>query len=194
VSNILTACVTIKGTRPLLWHWFGPDAIPLEKGERTGVAGNDPAEWRQTVTYLPDTRQLYLDPSQVFACVRDGSKNVKEGRGSIQAKVTSTLQVVDDLVLIDRYLPVEPMPTDRTEPVYIDRRGVVNPATRGRNVRYRVAASAGWSASFRLLWDRTVVSREKMEAAIRDAGTLAGIGSGRKIGMGRFELVGFEVA
>lgn len=194
MSNILTACVTIKGTRPLLWHWFGPDAIPLEKGERTGVAGNDPAEWRQTVTYLPDTRQLYLDPSQVFACVRDGSKNVKEGRGSIQAKVTSTLQVVDDLVLIDRYLPVEPMPTDRTEPVYIDRRGVVNPATRGRNVRYRVAASAGWSASFRLLWDRTVVSREKMEAAIRDAGTLAGIGSGRKIGMGRFELVGFEVA
>lgn len=44
MGNILNATVSIKGIRPLLWHAFGPDAIPLEKREKTGVAGNDPEE------------------------------------------------------------------------------------------------------------------------------------------------------
>lgn len=193
MSNLLTAEVTIKGTRPLLWHHFGPDAIPLEKGERTGVAGNDPEEWRKTVLMLPD-RRLYVEPSYVFGTIVGGARQVKKGRGSIQADVAATLQVTDELVLIDRCLPDEPLPTDRTLPVYLDIRSVVNPGTKGRNVRYRVAASAGWSATFHLLWDKTVVNRAQMEAATRDAGTLAGIGSGRKIGMGRFEIVSFVVA
>lgn len=46
-SNIVTAHVVIEGKRPLLWHHFGPDALPLEKRERTGGAGNDPHEWKR---------------------------------------------------------------------------------------------------------------------------------------------------
>lgn len=194
MGNLLTARVTIKGTRPLFWHVFGPDAIPLEKGERTGVAGNDPEEWRKTYTALPDG-QLYVDPTYVFATIRDGAKFTKRGRASIQAGVVATLQIIDDCVLVDRWMPAEgDPPTDRTAPVYIDVRSVVNPSTKGRNVRYRVAASLGWSMSFELLWDATVVSRGELHAALIDAGRLCGIGNGRKIGMGRFTVEAFEVA
>jgi CRISPR/Cas system endoribonuclease Cas6 (RAMP superfamily) len=61
-----------------------------------------------------------------------------------------------------------------------------------RNVRYRIVASPGWECSFTLEFDKTVVSREQMGAVLLDAGKLVGIGNGRKIGMGRFEVVSVE--
>lgn len=192
MGKILQAKVTIRGTRAILWHHFGPDAIPLEKGEKTGVAGNDPEEWRKTVMMTAD-RQLYLDPTNVFATIRDGSRNIKKGRGSIQPAVSSTLQVVDAQILVDRFVPEEPLPREITEPVYLDVRMVKNPSTKGRNVRYRIAAAPGWQCSFAIEWDRTVVSRGEMEAAIRDAGQLCGVGNGRAVGFGRFEVMSFEV-
>lgn len=202
-TNIVTAKVVIKGTRPIWWHRFGPDALPLEKEERTGRAGNDPEEWRKTVTATKDG-QLYVEPTYAFATIREGSKYTKKGRGSIQTSVIATLQIRDNRILIDRYLPgfpnghtcdlmtIEPPPQDVDLPVYLDVRGVVNPSTKGRNVRYRVAASPGWSCSFTIQWDKTIVSRGEMEACVRDAGTLCGIGNGRKVGMGRFEIVSFD--
>jgi hypothetical protein len=192
-SNILKATVTIKGIRPLLWHRFGPDALPLEKQERTGVAGNDPEEWKRTVLMTAE-RQLYVEASQVFGMMRDAAKYTKKGKGSIQGLVAATLQIDDDRVLIDRFVPGgDAPPTDPTQPVYLDIRGVRNPSTKARNVRYRVAASSGWSTAFHLVWDKTVVSRNEIEAVLRDAGQLVGIGNGRSIGMGRFKVEAFEV-
>lgn len=191
MGNILTAKVTVCGTRPLLWHRFGPDALPLEKKERTGVAGNDPEEWKRTVLATKDG-QLYLEPSYVFGCLRDGAKFTKKGKGSIQALVAATLQVMDDRVLVDRKMPGE-LTTDDTQPVYLDIRSVRNPTTKARNVRYRIAASSGWSLTFNLLWDATIVSRGEMSAVIIDAGRLVGLGDGRSIGFGRFTVVDFVV-
>lgn len=187
---IIEARVSIEGTRPLLWHHFGPDALPLEKGERTGVAGNDPEEWKKTVLYTSN-RQLYIEPSYAFATIRDGAKYTKKGRGSIQTAVVATLQVTDERILIDRFLPEEPVRNALEEPVYVDVRSVVNPSTKGRNVRYRVAASKGWQATFNMLWDVTIVSRSEMKSAIRDAGKLCGIGDARNIGFGRFDVVDY---
>lgn len=204
MSNIVQAKVDIRGVRPLLWHRFGPEALPLQKQELTGVAGNDPEEWRRTVLVSKDG-QLYLDPSQVFGGIRDGSKHTKKGRGSIQPLVTATLQVLDERVLIDRYFPgfpnghafnvneAEAPPSDPSEPVYLDVRGVRNPSTKARNVRYRVAASRGWACEFTLIWDKTIVARAQMEAALYDTGQFVGIGNGRSIGMGRFEVLSFKV-
>jgi len=192
MGNILTAEVTIKGIRPLFWHAFGPDAIPLEKQERTGVAGNDPMEWHKTVLALP-SGQLYLQSSYVFGTIRDGAKYTTRKRGTIQPFVSATLQITDDVVLVDRFM-VDPLPTDPTQPVYLDIRSVKNPATKGRNVRYRVAASSGWLTTFSIFWDKTIVSRGEMEAAITDAGRFCGIGDGRSIGFGRFTVEQFTVA
>lgn len=205
MGNILTATVTVRGTRPLLWHRFGPDALPLEKQEKTGVAGNDPEEWRRTCLVTKDGR-LFLEPTYPFAAIREAGRYTRKGKGSIQSALSATLQVVDDRILIDRYLPgfpnghdcdvkKEPPPTDDPDaPVYLDIRGVRNPTTKARNVRYRVAASAGWLATFTLVFDKVIVSRAEVEAAVIDAGRLVGLGNGRSIGMGRYEVVSFQVS
>lgn len=204
MGNIITAAVTIRGTRPFWQHHFGPDAMPLEKQERTGVAGNDPEEWRRTCSVTNDG-QLYFDASYIFGCLKGGAVYTKSGRGNVSAKLAATLQVTDDKVLLDRFWPgfpnghafdtksAEPPPRDDSQPVYMDVRGVVNPSTKGRNVRYRVSAATGWQATFHVLWDKTIVSRNEMESVLIDSGRLVGVGSGRKIGMGRFEVVSVEL-
>ena len=193
-SNILIARVSIKGIRPLLWNHFGPDALPLEKQERTGVAGNDPSEWCKTVTITKE-KQLFVDSSYIFATIREGAKYTKKGRGSIQSMVSATLQVLTDKILIDRYLPdnISELINETDQPVYLDVRSVRNPSTKARNVRYRVAASPGWRATFEIMWDKTIVSRSEMQAAIIDAGRFSGIGDGRSIGFGRFIVESIEI-
>jgi len=192
-GNIVTARVQIVGTRPLLQHSFGPDALPLEGREKTGIAGNDPEEWKRT-RLVTKSGQLYLRSDYVFASIRDGAKYTKKGKGSIQSLVSATLQVIDSPVLVDRFLPKDgdPPMNDPTAPVYIDVCGVRNPSTKARNVRYRLAAAPGWRCGFTLLWDRTIVSREQMRAVLHDTGTLCGIGDGRAIGNGRFAVESFQ--
>lgn len=205
MGNIVIAKATIRGTRPLFWHWFGPDAIPLDdRKEKTGKAGRDPEEWRKTTLATKDG-QLWMPGTYAFATIREGSKYTKRGRGSIQPGVIATLQVMDDRILVDRWMPgfpnghtcdvtqLEAPPQDLDLPVYLDVRMVRNPATKAANVRYRIAASPGWSCSFSIQFDKSIVSRAEMEASLIDAGKLSGIGNGRKIGMGRFTLEAFEV-
>jgi hypothetical protein len=203
MANIIKATVGIKGVRALLQHHFGPDALPLEKQEKSGVAGNDPEEWRKTALVTKEG-QLYLEPTYVFACIRDAARYTKKGKGSIQSAVAATLQVTDEIVLIDRYFPnfpnghafdigaVAPPPREKDAPVYLDVQSVRNPTTKGRNVRYRVAASAGWSARFNILFDKTIVDRVSMQSVLNDAGVLVGIADGRSVGFGRFTVESFE--
>lgn len=200
MGNMVKATVRIRGVRPIIWHVFGPDSIPLEKQERTGVAGNDPEEWKKTVVFTKDG-QLYIRPDYVFGALREAARYTKRGRGSIQKYVGATLQVTDNRILIDdRFIPgvqggnlPDALTTDEEQPVYLDIRGVVNPSTKGRNVRYRVACSPGWECSFSLLFDKTIVSRPEMEAVLIDAGNLVGLADGRSIGFGRFEVLSFDV-
>lgn len=190
-----TAVVSIKGTRPLLFHAFTPDAISDGTGGRkvkTGGPGNDPQEWHKTYRATKDG-QLYLTPEQIFGVCRESAKYTKRGRGSIQRSVAATLQVMDDKVLLNRFVPQEPGQDSEAE-VYIDVRGVVNPATKGRNVRYRLATNHSWEATFTISYDPTVVSSNEMQAVLTDAGKLVGLGDARAIGYGRFEVTNFAVS
>jgi len=185
MANILTATIAITGTRPLLWNRFGPDTIPVGgRRERSGVAGNDPDEWKRSVRITTEN-QLYLDPTAIFGCLRDAARYTPRKRGTLQPFVAATLQVRDERVLVDRFLPAHPS-TDATQPVYLDIRSVRNPATRGRNVRYRVAAAPGWRTIFTIEWDLTIVSRQELLAVLLDAGRFVGLGDGRTVGFGRF--------
>ena len=193
MGNILAAKVKVTGIRPLIWHHFGAEAIPLEKQERTGVAGNDPEEWRKTVL-MTDGRQLYLQPTYAFGCIRQAAKHTKKKMGSIQSAVAATLQVTTDVILIDRTVPDEPITQDPTQPVYLYVCSVRNPTTKARNVRYRIAAATGWQTEFGILWDKTIVDRNQMQAVLHDAGQLVGLGDGRGIGFGRFTVNSFDVS
>jgi len=192
---ILKAKVTITGTRSILFHRFSEDSIPLEKKELTGVPGNDPQEWKRSVLMTHD-RQLFLEPTYIFGCLRDGGKLLKAPKGgNFRAKVAATLMVLDETILLDRYVPKEAdLTSDKTAPVYIDVRSVKNPGTKGRNIRYRIAASPGWKATFEIQWESTLVYRDQMISIARDAGQLVGLGDGRSLGFGRFIVENFEVS
>lgn len=191
--------VSIIGTRTMLQHHFGPDAIPLEKGERSGVAGNDPEEWRKTCMVSEDGR-LYIPGTYFFSCLKNGAIHTKKGRGSLQPALVSTLQIEEDVVYLNRKMPAEEdltkqyvlTPADPSILTFIYVASVRNPATKGRNVRYRIGTRSGWKCSFTMTWDKTIVSREQMRAILHDSGTLGGLGDGIKIGCGRFEVVKFE--
>jgi hypothetical protein len=191
--SLISARVKIAGERPLLWHHFSADALPLTKRERTGVAGNDPTEWARTVLMTPD-RQLFLEPRYIFGCLREAAKFTKRKRGTLQPYLSATLQVLDASILIDRWVPkdIDKLVQREDKPVYLDVRPVKNPATRGRNFRYRIAASPGWTTTFNIKWEATMVSREEMEAVAIDAGRFAGLGDARTIGFGRFRVVEFH--
>ncbi len=198
MAGTVRALVTIRGTRTLLQHHFGPDAIPLEKAEKEGVAGNSPNEWRKTC--MVEGGKLYLPGTYFFSCLKNGAVHTKRGRGSLQGPLVSTLQVEEDVVFLNRSLPEEGeltshqvlAPADPKVLTFIYVASVRNPATKGRNVRYRLATRAGWKCKFTLCWDKTVVAREQMKAILRDSGTLGGLGDGIKIGCGRFEVAAYE--
>jgi hypothetical protein len=135
--------------------------------------------------------QLYLEPTYVFASVCAGAKHTPRKRGSLQPIVAATLQVIDDKILVDRWLPKQDLQLlkgAKDEPVYLDVQSVRNPATGARNVRYRVASSPGWTAEFTLTWDNSLIGEAEMASVVRDAGRFAGLGDGRSIGFGRFEV------
>lgn len=193
MANIIRASVSLEGIRPLIQHAFGEHAIPLEKTEKTGVAGNDPEEWKRTCMVTPDGF-LYVRDVNIFGLIRDAAKHTRKGKGSLQSSVAATLQVEESVIKLNRKVPESGEPTrDRSAEVYIDVCGVRNPSTKGRNVRYRLASSAGWKMTFTLLWDKTIVNRDQMRAILNDAGTLVGLGDGRSIGFGRFQVAEFKV-
>lgn len=205
MTNILSAKVSIRGIRFLAWHHFGVDALPLEAREKTGVAGNDPEEWKRSVL-MDDERKLYLLPTYFFGCIKGGGRTVKKGKGNLLTAIASTLQVVDDQIFVSNEADVLTLPnppqmieagsqkTDKLPPCFVEIIGVRNPSTKARNIRYRVVAKAGWQCSFTLLWDATVIDRRSMEMAIVNAGQLVGIGDGRgSIGYGRFNVETFDV-
>ncbi len=112
----------------------------------------------------------------------------------MQPKVAATVQVLTEKALVDRFLPLnEELSTQSDALVYLDIRGVKNPSTKGRNVRYRVAASKGWNCFFDVTWDSSIVSVNEHASILNDAGSFVGLGDGRSIGFGRFKVFGFKV-
>lgn len=194
MSNVIQANIIICGTRPMLIHHFGPDAIPLVRREKSGVAGNDPEEWKRTVL-MTDNRQIYLPCEYILSNFRAGSRIAFGPRGGHAGKLAACLQIADENILFDRFVP-ENLDEfiNRTEAeVYLDVRGVKQPTTKARNVRYRVALSPGWQSKFSILWDKTIISREEMHSIVDHSGEFVGLGDGRTIGLGRYSVEEFNI-
>ncbi|WP_129691311.1 hypothetical protein [Gottfriedia acidiceleris] len=188
--TFLRARIKIRGTRPLLYNNMRLDAISPFRKEKSGVPGNNPEEWKDT--YLATSSdQLYLKPDYLFSTIRAGAKHTKRGLGSLEPNVSATLQIIDDVILLNRYISVNSIDDDHSKDVYID----IRPVTRNKvkNIRYRLAVGTGWEAEFQIAWESTLVAREQMHSICIDAGLFAGIGDARKLGYGRFEICSFTV-
>lgn len=194
MRKLTKATVTIKGTRAILFHAFREEQLQAKK-KQAGTTGNNPDEWKDTV-YMDKDRQLYVTAENLFALLKMGARHTKVGRGTIKDKVGATLQIPPGLYYIkNRFVPDdEEIDRDDTKPVFLHVCSVKNPATKGRNMRYRVGASPGWEIVFTMFWDESVVSKELMKGVVEDAGVLEGLLDGRSIGYGRFELVSFDIS
>ena len=140
---------------------------------------------------MNESRQLFVYNTYLQNAISEGGKDIKSGRGSIYKKVCATLEVEEPKILMHNLFVPEDDKLTRldTDPVYLDVRAVVNPMTKGRNLRYRIAAKPGWRCSFNVSWDDKIISREQLKACVENGGSMSGIGDGRKIGFGRFKLV-----
>ena len=78
-GNIVHAQVVIRGTRPLWQHKFGPDALPLHPKEKSGVAGNDPEEWRKTCMIDPKADHMSMIHISLPLSVMEGDTSKKAG-------------------------------------------------------------------------------------------------------------------
>jgi hypothetical protein len=183
----------IKLTREYLWHNPADDIFDSGRKAKTATAGNDPNEWKKTYTANKDGK-LYIKSEQIFGCMREGGKFTKQGKGNLKSAIAATLQVEEDKI----YLPLvvksgqDLFTNDLSQPVYIDKRPVKNPATKAMNMRYRLAAAPGIEAEFTLTYDNTILNQGQVSSVLTDAGRMVGIGDGRSIGKGRFEVVSVE--
>jgi hypothetical protein len=182
-----------------LFHAFKIEAISSLSKVKTGSAGNDPEEWKRTL--LEKNNQLYIPASYVSSCLKEGAKYTKAGRGTIQKSFISGMTVRSEISFLDRYLPegwqemsFEQMSMDSSEKVYLDVRGVMNPNSKGRNVRYRVACSEGWKTDFSFSFDDTIVSPSQIKKILDDSGKMVGVGDGRVLGYGRFKVDSLKIA
>lgn len=188
----LQASITIEGTKPLLINTFPIDTLNRIK-QKSGSTGNDESLWKKTVL-VKQNRQLYVFGTYLIGSIVGGGKLIKVGRATLSKKVGSTLEILEsELDIIDRFLPEEDDLTRSTnEPVYLDVRSVVNPMTKGRNLRYRIAVKEGWKIKATLIWEDRAISREEIKMCLENGGLFEGIGDGRRIGFGRYIIAEFN--
>lgn len=113
---------------------------------KSGRAGNEPEEWRRTVL-VTNQGQLYVQPAYIFGCARVGAKFTTRKRGTLQPLVAGTLQILDDRILIDRWLPKGKPPVgSEKDPLYLDAPPVVN-AVPDKGIFAAAAAESRQSSS-----------------------------------------------
>lgn len=187
----------VIGTSPFLYHKFSVETFSNKRKPKSGSAGNDSEEWRETVWV--EGKNLYIPGYYFFSAIFGGGSYVKSGRGTIAKKIAGCLIIESEKCFVNRTLPDEiqnlvtdELPRDTSQPVYLDIRGVKNPTTKGRNIRYRLAMSKGWETQVEGYWDETVLSMENVKQAIESAGKFLGVGDARLIGNGRFDIEFFK--
>jgi hypothetical protein len=174
-------------------HTFPIDTLSANKSKK-GTTGDNSSEWESTVL-MDGNRTPYVLSSYIVASIKKGGKPIKVGKSTMEKKVESCLECCDDIILFEGLTVPMPEHLTRltTDPVYLDVRSVVNPATKGRNLRYRISLKPGWILSTTIQWDDYAVSSDTMKNCIENAGLFEGIGDGRRIGFGRFKLLNFKI-
>ena len=196
-EKMIKAKVKIVGIKPLLFHKFNIESLTALTKAKSGSSGNDPEEWKRS--FFEKGGKLYIPGSYIFASLKNGAVNTKVGRGTIQKTWISAVTVDEEQIFFNRKvwdgwenMELEEVPSDASQPVYLDIRMVSNPNTKGKNVRYRLAMSPGWEAEFNLTIDDSLISQSHAKKVIEDTGKLQGLADARTLGYGRFQVESLE--
>ena len=194
---MIRAKVTIRGTKPIIFHRFNIEEMRNLSKIKSGSSGNNPEEWRNG--FFQEGGRLYMPGIYMQSAFKNGSVHTKVGRGTVQKTWISAVQIEDLKIFFNREMPKDwenistnDFTVDVNSPVFLDICMVSNPNTKGRNIRYRIGCSIGWECSFSLLIDDTIISKEIVKKVVSDTGKLQGLADGRTLGYGRFEVLDLE--
>lgn len=176
--------IEIESTSPMLHH--GAQALGMEEESKKKKGGSalmgDSEEWKKTI-YFEEGVGVFLPAVNVEAALIEASKQFKIGRGSASKYFKSGVFITDDK------LPffVNGKPITALEGIEIDKRTVKNPATKGRNVRYR-ALFRQWKSKFRVIVSADdYIDKNLLLESLDYAGAYVGVGDFRPR-FGRFKV------
>jgi len=189
--------IEIQGLKPFLYNKFNIESVTSLTKVKTGKVGDDPESWKSS--FFHNGSDLYVPGNYLFSALKKAAVFTKSGRGSIQNAWVSGVNIEDELIYFNRKIfddwenmTLKDVTKDSSNPVYVDIRTVVNPTTKGKNVRYRLGLSAGWKLSFSILLDDTLVSVDHARKVIEDCGKFVGLSDARTLGFGRFIVNEFK--
>lgn len=165
-------------------HMVGMEKPSMKKKGGDALTG-DALEWQKTI-YFKEDIGVYLPPENIEAALVNASKQFK-----ITGRKTAMDYVKSGVFCTESYLPFyvngKTIKTLDDPAILIDKRTVKNPATKGRNVRYR-AKFTEWTSTFRLnvLCD-DYITKELLEQILEYAGMYVGLGDYRPR-FGRFTI------
>lgn len=152
-----TINVEITGDSPLLMHRF-----PME--DVSGYEKLTPEKQAELAAYImPGGENLYIPGAAVYSALVGGGKLMKgKGRASLSTVVAGAVMIDPEFLDLG------------THAYTIDKRIVVNPATRGRIPRYRPRLDS-WKASFDLRYDPTALSEKQVRELVDTTGQRIGL-------------------
>ena len=183
--------VTIEGTTGLLCNRFTDEAA---EAATNGVRGSSAAAERGTPTEQADKclyrghdeKTLIIPTPNLMACIVEGGRFHKVGKGQVTTKERSMLYSCLSIEGLE-------VPLQHKEPWRVDTRAVRNPATKGRFNRHRPLFD-DWKLQFEMVLDTKILGPKLMRAIVDDAGSWVGLGDfrpDRKGPFGKFVVTGW---
>lgn len=188
-----TIKLKFTGIRPLLMHNGGladrlnPYAaaikkITAKKTNRTeeDYAEQDRLEWFGGIYWSDDLNSIALPCDNIEAALKEGARKVKLGK-----KFEAGVLLSETEVMLDHRKRGKSREEIYKDPAYISRVGIV--VNNGRVMRIRPMIPTGWSLTFTVEYDGSVVDAEQIVSAAKEAGALVGLGDWRPK-FGRFTV------
>jgi hypothetical protein len=189
-----TMKATWTGIRPLLMHnglladptnpyVISIKKITAKKNKKTDADNHEIGrlEWLGSLYLGEDGKSLVIPSDNIERCIQEGARKSRLGKDAQAAVFCSEVEVPIQHDSIRGRVPE----TLFDDPRFVLRKGVK--ITTNRVIRVRPIIPTGWAVSFTLEYDETIINQRNLEQAMRDAGSLIGLGDWRPK-FGRFTV------
>lgn len=199
ISEMKTVTIKIAGMRPLVMH-NGQLADPtnvytraikkiISKGSKkltdSDYEERDRLEWLGGLYWSDELKAIAIPSDNFERCIQDGAKKNRLGKDFAAAVFLQDAEVV-----IHHRLSGKTKEAIATDPGFTIRKGVK--VQLARIIRVRPMVPTGWTATFTIEFDDTIVNRAQVVTATEEAGALVGLGDHRPK-FGRFSVEVVEV-
>jgi hypothetical protein len=169
--------VKLKSDGPLLMH-----ALPQVHEEKIRDTGKeyDPKEEVEKSLYRDKEGKIYFPSRWIKGCLESAAKGVKKGRVNLKSKIIQAVSIHPSQIYPIKLSDYE-----------IDQQYV---RLMGRNLILRSRPKFDeWEIDFEIHHDEEIIGAADIKKLLERGGKFIGIGDGRKIGYGRFEIEEFKV-